>query len=112
MESLKNTCISICPLGTFSNKVSKTCDNCDAVCASCYGPLSTQCFECIPPRFIFISINGDSICFDGCPDFTFLNKNKCVSCHYSCKTCIGPQKTHCTSCSVSRYLLTNIDASS
>jgi len=39
-----------------------SCYNCNPVCASCYGPYASNCYNCAELKILF---NG--ICYDNCP---------------------------------------------
>ena len=42
-----NSCVLICPDGTFGNVVTKYCQACASGCALCYGGDLTQCTKCL-----------------------------------------------------------------
>lgn len=80
---------------------------CDAVCASCIGPLENDCMSCYPGKFLK-NVPGPSTCINPCPDGYFSNfiTGLCEICHSSCLTCFGATSKDCTSCYKGYFLMT------
>jgi len=64
---------------------SGNCEECDDLCQTCLGPLTSQCMTCA--------------------DDAFFNGTHCQKCHSSCETCSGPSDTDCLTCSSSDYFI-------
>ena len=94
-----NSCVSVCPNGTFGNVVTKFCENCASGCALCYGPALTQCTKCmaVSSTNYYLKLNLDQ-CSTSCNsneygDSTFF---KCFLCNPACATCSS--STTCATC--------------
>ena len=81
-----NNCIapSNCNLGTFLIITDYTCRNCATECTHCFGPSSSECYECKE-------------------GFFFDNDNVCVPCNPSCKGC-DDEPGYCNSCHFGKVL--------
>ena len=42
-----NSCVLLCPNGTFPNAITKYCENCTQECALCYGSIASKCTKCV-----------------------------------------------------------------
>ena len=87
-----------------------TCVACHESCATCSGPLASQCVSC-GSSHPFLSATG--ACFAVCPVGTFADASTgvCAPCDPSCGpsgTCVGSAVTECTSCTLPA--LTFLDA--
>lgn len=58
-----NSCVLICPDGTYGNVITKFCSPCAVGCALCYGSALTKCTKCLTdtvsstPYFLMINLN-------------------------------------------------------
>ena len=98
------TCVSICPEHYYLGR-NKTCLECDDSCLTCNDASTKNCLSCAETTFLF-----EGTCLKTCPEGTYKNVNlkKCSSCHYSCKSCVGPEKSDCTFCENKTRSFTNI----
>ncbi|KAL4460396.1 hypothetical protein ABPG74_000147 [Tetrahymena malaccensis] len=113
-----NSCLSICPNGTYQNSSNLRCDSCDEYCGTCRGPSKQDCLTCAPPLF-----GTGSSCFPSCGigEFGDLITRKCSTscnsgyykdsvnricqqCNQKCLTCTGPQASNCQICKDPYYL--------
>ena len=58
-------CVPACPNGAFQIPNQKSCQLCSKNCATCHGPLETQCLSCPRPKLLMN--NETSICVKECP---------------------------------------------
>ena len=90
---LLNDCVPQCPELYFSDSISR-CHPCNQQCnISCFGPLNTQCGECL-------HVSYNSACLSSCPPGTFEDSNHaCQACNAQCRsTCTGPTSSDCNAC--------------
>ena len=67
-----------CPEGEYADAVGN-CHLCNSICVSCFGPATSQCYQCV-----------ESAGFDG---------TNCVACNApDCLVCAGSSPTQCTVC--------------
>eukprot|EP00092_Neocalanus_flemingeri_P034915 GFUD01037990.1.p1 GENE.GFUD01037990.1~~GFUD01037990.1.p1 ORF type:complete len:1243 (+),score=296.02 GFUD01037990.1:82-3810(+) len=109
---LNNTCVKVCPLGTYgslprdsaasdniSSYKSWLCLPCDPSCSACYGPGHDHCSGCTEDKLL---LSTHSVCVPTCPDgYTVDNTSgTCQACTGQCRTCqTGLNYTEtCTSC--------------
>jgi proprotein convertase subtilisin/kexin type 5 len=98
---LNNTCVKLCPFGTYgslpravagsenqSNSVRRLCLACEPVCVGCYGPGPEHCLGCDQDRFL---LPGKGQCVKTCPTgyHTDTTQRLCTTCG---------SNTTCTSC--------------
>ena len=91
----KGDCLGFCPWTTYTDATSKTCIDCNDLCAGeCTGPSASDCVLCAYYR------NGQE-CVETCPTGTYADSHyTCRSCHPECEgPCIGPFSTQCCSSS-------------
>ena len=84
-------CLSTCPGNTYGN-TSNICDGCDATCATCNGPLATNCLTCS-------SGSHDSTtgtCTGNCGTGRYSLNNVCYNCPTHCSACTSD--TVCSQC--------------
>lgn len=62
-----NKCLSDCPVGFWGNPTTNACEGCNSMCASCTGPLASNCQSC---NTNFYLIRSASTCTINCPDGT------------------------------------------
>jgi proprotein convertase subtilisin/kexin type 5 len=72
------------------------CRNCSTSCVSCKD--GNSCYECADG---YMAVNGK--CVNSCPSGLFLNKGRCLMCHPSCASCLGPALQDCTGCPPGSY---------
>jgi len=82
-----NTCNSECTKGCVNDQSCNLCA--DQLCKVCSEFQTWTCSECV------LNARG-SPC--ECQEGYFAEVSQCTECHYSCKTCNGPNKNNCTSC--------------
>ncbi|XP_029456255.1 extracellular matrix protein FRAS1 isoform X2 [Rhinatrema bivittatum] len=92
-------CISRCPDGHHVDTLGR-CQACHDVCATCVGPLATQCTSCSGSRALL-----QGLCLPGCGEGFYPDLGVCKACHPSCRACVGPGSTHCTQCRKPEELL-------
>jgi len=70
---------------------------CDPSCLSCYGSLSSQCYNCVSTSF-----QNNNTCSSGClTQFGTVNgSNVCIYCDLKCIIC-SQNSTYCSSCTTS-----------
>ncbi|CAG5127635.1 unnamed protein product, partial [Candidula unifasciata] len=89
------TCVATCPSGFYADN--KMCLPCEMSCATCSGPMLTQCLSC-PLGHLFQQLNrNQQICSVECLSGYFISNNSCFPCHSTCKECSNAD-TSCTSC--------------
>ncbi|XP_056318573.1 proprotein convertase subtilisin/kexin type 6 [Danio aesculapii] len=93
-NSKENTCVEICPTGSFHDDSQRRCVKCHENCLKCLRD-ADRCTACK---------NGFSLagmtCVPECANGTFFNleEMKCSPCHISCSTCTGPGQEECIQC--------------
>ena len=76
--------------------------SCDSSCATCSGPLATECLTCPGGTYLFSGNNSCLACnVDG---YSHPDGVNCIQCETSCNTCDGPLATDCLTCPPSTYL--------
>jgi hypothetical protein len=88
-------CIFNCPTGTYANTNNFTCIKCDISCATCNGPLSSNCFTCATvssggTNTIYYMAIGAADCATTCPEGQFISvaiPNYCQQCSSLCRVC-------------------------
>ena len=91
------TCVLSCPVGTYTDQNTRTCQNCNVLCNTCIGPLESDCLSCSNPYLYLFN----SRCFEYCPLGTVVSTNYTCICDPSCQTCAfdtTSQKVLCQSC--------------
>ena len=85
-----NTCTS----AQYVDRSNRTCQNCDASCATCTGPTAGECLTC----------TGGQTLMSGrcCGSNEFNNGAACAVCN-TCLTCDGPTENDCLTCSVATH---------
>ncbi|CAG9324581.1 unnamed protein product [Blepharisma stoltei] len=89
------------------NKSPLTCASCHSSCASCSGPLNTDCYTCID-QAVSISNPPDSC---SCLSNQYIITNHpltCGNCYWLCATCLGKARNQCLTCSSSELMLSNL----
>lgn len=100
LEVQTGYCQSKCPVGTYVNQASMTCEPCVNNCRTCNGP--DFCIDC-KPGFFFLNDQ----CLTSCPVTAIQFDTKtCQSCTEPCYTCEGTVDT-CTSCIPGFYFHNN-----
>ncbi len=99
--TVNGDCVIPCSTGLYL--FGNSCLACAANCATCSGPLDSDCSACSA----YYSPNFQGICTFSCnveeskyglpPNTTSLN-NRCFTCDESCATCFHGYDTTCTSC--------------
>ena len=96
-----NTCLSSCPAGTYYDTNVRSCQSCyqtDSVhfgCATCMGPMYSQCTSCAVGLYFFAQNNT---CGNNCPcEGYYYNAttNQCETCYPGCDLCTGPNSQDC-----------------
>ncbi|EAR95046.2 TNFR/NGFR cysteine-rich region family protein (macronuclear) [Tetrahymena thermophila SB210] len=104
LNQANNTCISVCPIGTYSNisvTLGNICSACHSSCTSCSGPNSNNCLSCSGTLYFDSSNNT---CTSICPDGTYQDSSSnCSQCNSTCATCEG-SASFCKSCSGTLFL--------
>jgi proprotein convertase subtilisin/kexin type 5 len=91
-----NTCVTICPQGTFStvsvsSSTSRTfslatnvCDNCSSLCLTCNGSSAYDCLSCNNNYYLY-----NSTCLLVCPQgfFASIIDQTCKKCMFGCAVC-------------------------
>ena len=108
------SCLLTCPNGYFANTLNNTCDLCHFGCATCTGPLLTNCSVCSDYNnsgtiVSYYKILGATTCDTLCPLNQFINSllpNMCAFCDSGCISC-SITSTNCTTtqCSSGYYYL-------
>lgn len=96
-----NTCMTICPSGTYGNAYAFTCMKCDSTCSECVRE-PTVCTSCVGGFKVKYGAN----CYDACPPQTYLSGSECFDCTAPCFNCTSNLISTCTSCQSSLYLST------
>jgi len=100
------TCVTSCPPGTYYDSYDTACYPCDQSCSQCNTNDYDYCNVCAPGYFTD-DLSFPSYCDDTCDAEDYIlstpSGQVCVSCAYSCATCLGESDTQCTSCSSSSY---------
>lgn len=99
--TVSGDCVTPCSTGEYL--FGSTCKPCASNCASCTGPLDSDCSACTTNY----APNFQGICTYNCPvensqyglppSTTSVN-NECYKCDSSCATCFHGYDTSCTSC--------------
>ena len=99
-----------CPDGYYFD--TDSCKQCHGLCATCNGPLSTNCLTC-STTVAYVVQAGATTCecnttltlsFDvatqtcKCPTHQYLNAGSCHECYSACENCNGPNSNECESC--------------
>ena len=109
---LNNTCVKVCPLGTFgslprdeagsdnqTSYKSRMCLPCHLSCSECYGQGKDHCSRCQEDKLL---LSTHSECVSNCPDGYVSDQTagRCQTCTGQCHTCIiNSNSTQiCTSC--------------
>ncbi|KAL4480175.1 hypothetical protein ABPG74_020691 [Tetrahymena malaccensis] len=94
--SKNQQCISCDQSGQFIK--GNQCFKCHSTCLTCNGATSTDCLSCPKGQYLLVS---KSSCTSYCETKKgyFIQGDKCIECHYNCRTCYGKQETNCSSCS-------------
>jgi hypothetical protein len=77
-----------CSGNTYFNSSWISCQYCDPSCATCTGPLPTECTSCNPIGY-------------------YNSSGSCLLCHPTCKTCTSNLITACTTCYGTNYSFPN-----
>lgn len=111
-EDTGDFCADECPDGGFPNENTKECEYCHPSCASCSGPLSTDCLSCEADIDSFAAdgnleyfplyfIQQAGICHTMCPSGQYMKDDPvtktgvCSKCDPACVHCMGPSATDC-----------------
>ena len=80
------SCVSSCALGFYAYEIaelgSRNCSACHESCATCLGPLETDCTTCAAG-----ADRQGSLCQNPCPDRHFPQGGECLMCGQGCSTC-------------------------
>lgn len=87
-------CLGHCPTRFFLNPKSRRCEFCDSKCATCTGPLETQCSLCREGTFFY-----QRKCVSDCPVGYHPNRRvgECVPCSHGCASC-SSDDSKCVKC--------------
>uniref|UniRef100_A0ABM5GKG1 Extracellular matrix organizing protein FRAS1 n=1 Tax=Pogona vitticeps TaxID=103695 RepID=A0ABM5GKG1_9SAUR len=85
-------CVLECPSGYYADN-SQRCRVCHKSCASCVGPLATECISCSFPLAL-----RHGQCLSACGEGFYQDHTICRGCHSSCRECVGPEYFHCARC--------------
>lgn len=98
-------CTSTCPISTWRNGLSRTCDPCHDYCKTCNGPAyNDYCMSCYAPAYLSSQQHiCDLVCFNK-KEFTDDSDRKCHTCNSACSTCFWFGLDSCTAC-VAGYFL-------
>lgn len=95
-KTSSNSCL--CSNGFYENITLETCEPCKNSCETCSN--SYECVTCPNPtqfhRNQFVDSAKQCRCWPGYYDDGA--SKACQLCYHSCKTCSGPEKTHCQQC--------------
>ncbi|KAL4454555.1 hypothetical protein ABPG74_021760 [Tetrahymena malaccensis] len=98
--------VCICNDGYFEDINNQKCSKCDQSCLTCFDSTNTGCKTCQNDRILNSgSGSGSCICKPGSYENPSLKI--CVQCHYSCRTCSGPNANNCILCQDYRTLNMN-----
>lgn len=96
-------------------QINSDCKACHHACKSCTGEGKNACVEC---KSGWTHENGECIDINECSHIDTCNANEyclnlegtyvCKICAESCKTCVGPSTSNCTSCNIDSILLNGI----
>jgi len=96
------TCVQQCPSGFWNETSQKQCLPCPRGCQDCSSQesqLGLVCTKCSLPWLLDTSTLQ---CIDPssntCTSGEYLDEDKCIPCHKSCRECVGPWATNCTTC--------------
>ncbi|XP_066106719.1 proprotein convertase subtilisin/kexin type 6-like [Saccopteryx bilineata] len=83
-----NTCVTLCPAGSYAHEGQKKCLKCHASCKRCMGD-AKKCTVCQEG----FSLAWGS-CVPDCEPGTYFDSElvKCGDCHHTCRTCVGPSR--------------------
>nr|AAB30556.1 Lfur2 [Lymnaea stagnalis] len=101
------TCVSVCPEGFYT--MNDMCFPCEISCATCIGPMLTDCRSCPSGHQLQHQVKGkleQFICSADCLPGFFLSTNSCIPCHSSCQECLH-SAADCTKCPQDFSLLGN-----
>ncbi|BFZ01777.1 hypothetical protein BsWGS_04815 [Bradybaena similaris] len=87
-------CVADCPGGFYTDN--KMCLPCEISCASCSGPMLTQCLSCPAGHWLHHYERNQQICSVDCLAGYFLSNNSCLPCHSTCVECSS--ETFCKYC--------------
>ena len=87
-------CVGECAPAEYAD-ADRTCASCHHSCASCDGPLASQCTSC--PHGSLVGDDGTCVSFCGPEDF-YSAEHQCEPCDTSCSTCSGAGPSQCTAC--------------
>lgn len=100
-------CVNECADGTYND--TNRCLPCGWACLACSKSLSESptCSTCRDRYFKYMDT-----CVAACPDGYYGDRDgddkyRCITCHWSCSTCRGPESTDCTSCKDGEMLQSN-----
>lgn len=109
-----SSCLLTCPNNYFANTTANTCDPCNVGCATCTGPLLTDCTVCRNYNNsgtieVYYKVLSATTCDRGCPTGQFISSsfpNTCAYCDPSCINC-SVTSTNCTlnACNPGYYYL-------
>ncbi len=98
-------CVSSCPLSTFANIATHTCDSCNTNCSVCESS-ANNCMEC-KTGWGWMT---DFTCNNPCPTGYILLGLNCTQCDLKCISC-AVSISNCSSCTLSgtntAFLLVN-----
>ncbi|KAL4486105.1 hypothetical protein ABPG72_012158 [Tetrahymena utriculariae] len=101
----QNICYENPPPGTYCDSQTKLCQECNSICQACSGPNSGNCTQCDSSKGLVLT--SSNTC--DCPVNQFLDNSgqtvQCKNCDSTCKTCNGPNKNNCLSCTY--YMFNN-----
>ena len=106
MKYYNHTCVSTCPITTYSelNEYDEEdeCQPCYIGCDTCKDGTKYTCSSCSDGFYFY-----NNTCSSGCPSDMFANPqtNVCDQCQAPCYTCSQPNSYSCTDCQPSYYLL-------
>jgi len=95
-------CVSSCPDGTFINKDTLSCDNCDSTCITCTA--LNKCIECKNNLLLSVT-DTEAKCVNSCPIGMVpdVDNKKCTDCSENCMNCKTVDV--CDQCNPDKYLL-------
>ncbi|KAJ8398108.1 hypothetical protein AAFF_G00431850 [Aldrovandia affinis] len=82
----------------YLNISTRACRECDWSCNTCWGPLRTDCLQCMEGYVL-----QDGVCVQGCSVGSFQDGDRCLSCDAQCEECQGPGQ--CRRCQIPLALL-------